>query len=78
MAREQATKGIGRRDGSGVELTSPRYSFGTGTFFSEDVAACEDGYLADQIALALRHLVCRSQGSVSGLPAAPGAKSRPH
>lgn len=25
---------------------------GTGTFLSEDVAPCEDGYLADQIALA--------------------------
>lgn len=33
-------------------IDRPRYSFGTGTFLSEDVAACEDGYLADQIALA--------------------------
>lgn len=60
-----------RGNGSGVELTDPRHFLGTGTFLSEHVAACEDGSLADQIALALA-LRRPSQGSVSGLPAAPG------
>lgn len=55
MARKQATGGIGWRHGNGVELTDPRYSSGTGTFLSEDIAACEDGSSADQIAL--RHWV---------------------
>lgn len=75
-ARKQARGGSGWRDGNGVELTDPRYFFGTGTFLSEDIAACEDGSLADQIALA-QALGMPSQGSVSGLPAAPRAKSRP-
>lgn len=75
-ARKQATGGIGWRDGNGVELTDPRYSFRTGTFLSENIAACEDGSLADQIALA-QALGLPSQGPVSGPPAAPRAKSRP-
>lgn len=63
MARKQATGGIGGRDGNGVELTDPRYCFGTGTFLSEMMAACEDGSLADQIALAQAlDLVCRVKG----------------
>lgn len=56
-------------------IDRPRYLFGTGTFLSEYTAACEDGSLADQIALA-QVLGLPSQGSVSG-PAAPRVKSRP-
>lgn len=51
MVRKQATERCGWRDGNGVELTLSRYFSGTGTFLSKDIAACEDGPLADQIAL---------------------------
>lgn len=51
------------------------YCCGTGTFLSEDMAACEDGSLADQIALA--QALGMVQGLVSGLPTAPRAQSRP-
>lgn len=53
------------------------YCWGTGTFLSEDMAACEDGSLADQIALAQALGMPNVQGAVSGLPSAPRAKSRP-
>lgn len=68
MARKQASGGIGWRDGNGVRIDRSTYSLGTGTFLSEDMAACEDGSLADQIALA-QALGMPSPGSVSGLPA---------